>query len=132
MADVEYMHICDYAFTAEGGKACIIGIFDRLRAPTFPATPPRMGLAIKFQGQPHEVTSARIEIGRPNGDVLNFYEIRVTGGEDGGAFIAFTISNLTFPTADRYTIRVLSAGRVLATQSLRVQQFREDANQPVH
>ena len=51
MAEVEFMHLCDYAFQAEGGKACIIGIFDGIGAHVFPATHMLMTIAVKFQGQ---------------------------------------------------------------------------------
>ncbi len=46
MVEVDYMHICDYAFPAQGGKACIIGIFDRIHATSFPTVHPQMSVAI--------------------------------------------------------------------------------------
>jgi hypothetical protein len=70
MAEVEYMHICDYAFPAQGGKPCIIGIFDRIIALAFPVAHALMSVAIHLQGTAHEIVPIHVEVGRPNGDVI--------------------------------------------------------------
>lgn len=124
MANVEYMHICDYAFPAQGGKPCIIGIFEIIWAAAFPATHPRMSIAIQLRGTPHEVIPFVIELGRPNGDVLSRVEGQVPASEDGGAFIGGEMINLLFAEAGRYTIKVSSAGQVLTTQSLHLKKIK--------
>jgi hypothetical protein len=118
MADVEFMHLCDYAFQAEGGKACIIGIFDGIGAHVFPATHMLMTIAVKFQGQAHEIAPVKIEVVRPTNESLAAVEGQIGLGPDGGAFIDFKLMNLQFPEPGRYAVRVTSEGRVLASQSL--------------
>ena len=118
MAEVEFMHLCDYAFQAEGGKACIIGIFDGIGAHVFPATHMLMTIAVKFQGQMHEIAPVKIEVVRPNNETLAAVEGQIGLGPDGGAFIDFKLMNLQFPEPGRYAVRVTSEGRVLASQSL--------------
>ena len=118
MAEVEFMHLCDYAFQAEGGKACIIGIFDGIGAHVFPATHMLMTIAVKFQGQAHEIAPVKIEVVRPNNEALAAVEGQIGLGPDGGAFIDFKLMNLQFPEPGRYSVRVTSEGRVLASQSL--------------
>jgi hypothetical protein len=118
VAEVEFMHLCDYAFQAEGGKACIIGIFDGIGAHVFPATHMLMTIAVKFQGQMHEIAPVKIEVVRPNNETLAAVEGQIGLGPDGGAFIDFKLMNLQFPEPGRYSVRVTSEGRVLASQSL--------------
>jgi hypothetical protein len=120
MAEVEFMHLCDYAFQAEGGKACIIGIFDGIGAHTFPATHMLMTIAMQFQGQPHEVAPIKIELVRPNGETLAALEGQIAMSAEGVAFIEFKLGNLVFPEPGRYSVNVSSSGRTLATRSLRL------------
>lgn len=117
--EVEYMHVCDHAFKSEGGKACIIGIFDQIKSVQFPATHPYMVIAVQLRGQAHEVAPVRLEFGRPNGDTLAHIDRDVTLGQDGGAFVALTIVAVHIQEPGRYTVKVLSGGRPLATQSIR-------------
>jgi hypothetical protein len=127
MAEVEYMHICDYAFRAEGGKACIIGIFDVIGAPSFPVTHPHMVIAIQLRGSAHETVPIKIELGRPNGDVVAGLDGQVGVGGDGGAFINFNLLTTTFPEPGRYTVKVSSGDRHLATQSIHVRKAQASA-----
>ena len=115
MAEVEFMHLCDYAFQAEGGKACIIGIFDGIGAHVFPATHMLMTIAVKFQGQAHEIAPVKIEVVRPNNETLAAVEGQIGLGPDGGAFIDFKLMNLQFPEPGRYSVRV-TLGRTRARQ----------------
>ncbi|MEE9184428.1 MAG: hypothetical protein V3U39_08095, partial [Acidimicrobiia bacterium] len=78
MAEVEYMHLCDYAFPGQGGKPCVIGIFDRIRTLGFPVTHGHMHLAVQLRGQQNEIVPITIELCRPNGEVLVKIEGRVS------------------------------------------------------
>ena len=130
MADVEYMHICDYAFPAEGGKACIIGIFSDLGAGTFPASHPYMAVAVQLQGQAHEVIPVRIELDGPDGTAISSVENTVAAGADGRAFLVLNMVGTQFPEPGRYGVKVSSGGRVLAAQSLRVHRLHAPEQAP--
>jgi Family of unknown function (DUF6941) len=123
MAEVEYIHICDYAFLADGGKPCVIGIFDTIAGPTFPLAHPQMAIAFKVQGPPHAVVPITIEFALPNGQSMMSIDGQVALSSEGAAFIDFKLHNIQFPEPGRYLVRVLSAGRALATQPLRVEQI---------
>jgi hypothetical protein len=127
--DVEYMHICDYAFTAEGGKACIIGIFDQVRATSFPATQAYMVAAIRLTGTPHESGDVRVEIGRPNGDVVTGATAHVTITAEGYANLNCNFVTIQFPSEGRYTFKVSTGGKTLATTSIRVLKVAQNPNQ---
>ena len=122
MAEVEYMHICDYAFRAEGGKACIIGIFSSINAPSFPFAHPHMVLAIQLRGQAHEVLAIHVEVGRPNGDRLAGVDANISAGADGGALLNVNLMGLKFPEPGRYTVKVLSGAQPLASQSFHLRK----------
>ena len=130
MAEVEYMHLCDYAFPGQSGKPCVIGIFDRIRALAFPVTHGHMHLAVQLRGQQNEIVPIKIELCRPNGEVLVKIEGRVSISPHGGSFTDFILSNIRFPEPGTYTVKVLSAGRPLATQSLYLQQVEHDPQPP--
>jgi hypothetical protein len=120
MAEVEYLHVCDLAFAAEGGKQCVIGIFDAIHATAFPATHARMSIATRFRGNPSEVLPIKIELARPNGDVLSTMQADLVLGPDGSAFLQLNLVGTVFPEAGRYTFKVSSAGRSLTTHSLQL------------
>ena|SRR5438034_797652 len=132
MAEADYLHVCDFALTGEGGKPCIIGIFDTIQSSHFPTTHPSMYVSTKLQGTPHEVIhAARIDIGRPNGDVVAHFDFPdVTMSADGSANIHIQFANTTFPEAGRYTVRFLIAGRALVTRSIRVNRIQAPAAPP--
>src|SRR2546425_5071704 len=131
MATVEYMHICDYAFVDQGGKPCIIGVYESIGASAFPATHPQLFLAVQFRGTAHEMICFTVEIGRPNGDVLwRSPEASPNASAEGGAFLAMNIVGTQFPEAGRYVVKVLSAGQTLASQSLRLNLIQQAGSQP--
>lgn len=115
---------------AEGGKHCIIGIFDVIHAPQFPVVHAAMALALRLRGTPHEMVPLKIELGRPNGDVLGkSVQADVKLDEAGSYFINMNVTNTEFPEQGRYTIKISSGGHVLASHSLRVQKMQQ--TQPV-
>lgn len=123
MAEVEYLHLCDYAFLADGGKPCVIGIFDTIAGPNFPLTHPQMAIAFKVQGTPHAVVPITIELTLPNGETMMSVNGQVALSSEGAAFIDFKLHNIQFPEPGRYAVRVLSNGRALGTQTLRLEKI---------
>ena len=124
MVTIEYLHVCDYAFSAEGGKPCIIGIFDAIRAGAFPATHPMMAIAMRLRGSAHELLQLKVELARPSRDVLATMQGEVTMGSDGSAFMQVNMAGVTFPEAGRYVIKVTCAGQALTSHSLQVQKIQ--------
>jgi len=122
MVEVEYLHLCDYAFPGEGGKPCIIGIFESILGQQFPLTHQQMYIAVQFKGTPHERFSLRLELGRPNGDVLAGMDVpqQLYLSEHGTAFVNAALNNVVFPEHGRYTVKVISGGRTLHTRSVQL------------
>lgn len=130
MAEVEYIHICDYAFLAEGGKPCLIGIFDIIGGPAFPLVHPQMAIAFKVQGTPHGRVALRIDLTLPNGAPLMGLDGQVALGPDGSAFIEFKLQHVQFPEPGSYAVRVLAGERVLAARALRLEKITQPMPMP--
>jgi hypothetical protein len=118
MLQVEYLHLCDYAFTAEGGKPGIIGIFDNVSAPTFPMKQPYMAVAMQLRGESNRLVPITTELKGPSGQAVGSLESKVQTGNDGGKFFVLNLINITFPAAGTYTLTVSSLGTALAMTSL--------------
>ena len=127
MAEVDYMHICDYAFPAQGGKPCIIGILDRITVTSFPTVHPQMSVAIQLRGQQGEACQLKVELVKPDGDILATLNAQVVISVGGGAFVHLHMMQINFPTPGDYTFRVSADDRLLVTQTLLLR--RRDAPQ---
>jgi uncharacterized protein DUF6941 len=131
MTTVEYLHVCDYAFVGQGGKPGIIGIFDRISASAFPVAHPLMAIAIQLRGTAHETFPIKLELGRPNGDVLVAMDGRVSANDVGGAFMVFNLVNTQFPEAGRYVVKVLSGGQTLVSHGLHLTKMQPPPHPPM-
>ena len=122
MLQVEYLHLCDYAFKAEGGKPGIIGIFDNVTAPAFPMKQPYMAVAMQLRGEPNRLTPITMELKGPGGQAVGALNAEGHTGNDGGKFVVLNLISITFPEAGMYTLTVSSLGTVLAMTSLTLVQ----------
>lgn len=127
--NVEYMHVCDYAFVGDAGKPGFIGIFENINAQTVPIAI-TMHLGIKLVGNANEAFHVRIQIGRPNGNVLSEINAQGAVNAEATAFLCIGINGAQFPDYGRYTVRVLSGAETLVSQSLRVQRVGTPAQAP--
>lgn len=123
MAQVDYLHLCDLAFMDEAGKHCIIGMFDIVRAISFPCTHPTMTVAMRVLSQPGEAIKLKFELGRPNGNVIVTLPMDIVAGPDGGANINLNLQQVQFPEAGRYTLKIVQGQETLASRSIRLQKI---------
>ena len=119
---VEYMHICDYAFPAQGGKPCIIGIFDRITASKFPNVHPVMTVAAQLRGQQGHKLAVQISMVDPKNKPLFTVNAGLSFGQNGAAFLHFQMVQLGFPMSGNYTVNIISEGMALASQTLKLVQ----------
>lgn len=129
--DVDYMHICDYAFIGEAGKAGVIGIFETINTLTVP-TSLTMHLAIKLIGNANEAFKIKIAVQKPSGENLTG-DLGAEGAvnPDGTVVICVGLNGVQFPDFGRYTVKVSSEARTLVSQSLRVQKLTPPKPSPV-
>jgi hypothetical protein len=125
---VDYLHVCDYAFRAENGKPGIIGIFDYISSVTFPTTHAYMCVAVQFRGQPGHVATIRLVIESQAGEkVFDMPEQKIAFSDTGGAFFNANLLGLTFNAPGRYSVVAMAQGAVLATQSLQLKKIEARA-----
>jgi hypothetical protein len=127
---IEYMHICDYAFQANG-KHSMIGVFERINSFNFPAAHPYMAVAIKLRDQAHRKFQVSVMVAKPNGDKIAELQAEIATTDDGSAYMDVNLINLQFPEPGRYLVKVLSAGETLISQSLVVAKMAAPSVQKV-
>lgn len=127
MATAEYLHICDYAFQADGGKPCIIGIFENIHSQVFPVTHAFMAVAVQLRGRPNERIPIELTVGKPDHPVIIRTGGEATTGSDGGAFLNFTMIATVFPDPGEYSVILKSGTQTLASDSISLKQIiRQD------
>ncbi len=117
MAQIEYMHVCDYAFPV-GDKPSFVGIFTQITPPSFPYPHPFMSIGIQLRGNPLENFSMRVSITGPEGQVV--VNAGGTGalGQEGRAFVVMNFVGTTFPQRGPYAVAVSSGEQLLATEEI--------------
>lgn len=120
MAKCDWGILCDYAFLDVGRKMCLIGIFDRIFAPAVPATHHQAALALKLVGEPKEKVQLRVEIIRPNGDVLAKVEGGAELGDAGTAEIQMGMAGLPLPDFGIYGFNVYIGDELAKTITVSV------------
>lgn len=115
MITVDFIHLVDYAFTVDG-KPALIGIFDKVVAPSYPHTQALMALAIQFLGNAGDSGNISVDLLTPGGRPITSLEV-TAAVQAGSTFIPIRITGLVLPEPGRYTVRVASKDGTLATKT---------------
>lgn len=104
---IKYAILCDDAFTSEHGKLNIIGIFDFIKFPKFPAGHAKFCLAIRLFGQESEDEhSIEVELfSGSNQSVAHIKSVFKIGKTKKSNFLAYFL-NTIFEEAGNYYIKV--------------------------
>lgn len=120
MADCEWVILCDYAFAADGGKLCLIGIFDRVNAAAVPATHPAAAIAFGIIGEANETIDLRIQVVRPTGGVLLTLGGPAQLATSGTTRGSLMLKDITLPDFGNYGIHVYNGEELLKTMTFSV------------
>ena len=120
MATIDYLHICDYAGAGEHGKQIVIGIFDRLMAPSCPIDIPLMALALRVRGSAGEKVPLAMDLMSPHDVLITRATATVVLDEAGAAFLQAHLLSVQLPEAGHYRFVVMSESNVLASQDLQL------------
>jgi hypothetical protein len=121
MADCEWVILCDYAFAAEGGKLCLVGIFDKIYTNAVPSTHAQAAVAFGLLGDDGETVTLRIQIVRPTGGVL----VNVGGPAKLGPGVTrghIPLHQLVLPDFGNYAIEVYNGETLLRATTFAVEQ----------
>jgi hypothetical protein len=106
MARCDWAIICDYAFLDENRKMCMVGIFDRIFATAVPAVHHQASCVLKLIGEPKERVHIRVDIVRPNGDVLGKIEGSGELSDDGTSQLNLGMRGLPLPDFGIYAFNI--------------------------
>lgn len=129
------IHLADFV-SLEVGKANVIGIFEELVAPTYPASQPRMHGYIKIAGEPGDkgrkfsLTGKLLHVvdSRTEREIHSFegeYNFSTPPKRMPPIFLLNAImDNITFPEEGMYAFRILMDGEAVGEETIfmRVQE----------
>jgi len=123
VAEVAHVFTCDQAYEDDRGQPSVIGMFDHVRAAAFPFTQPRIVVAVQIAGHRHERCDLSVEVLDPQHHVVlsTDNEAPVLLSDIGQGFVTVTLTDTVFETPGRYTVRIMSEGRVAASKPLVVE-----------
>lgn len=113
--EIDLALLADAATVDGSGKLNILGVFDRLTAPVFPAQHGRISLVLRFQATVQDAGRHQIQISfaDPSGkEVVGLNgEIQIGAGKqtaEGGVRVpqVLNLDGIVFPTAGRYSFDV--------------------------
>ena len=110
--DIEIFTLCDYA-QDYGGKLLVVGTFDTIFSPVFPAAHGQCAIALRLRFEPTEVGEHRVSIvlvdadGRELNRVDGQLNVRTKPQQTfATANLALTIRNLPFQSAGDYAFNL--------------------------
>lgn len=98
--------MCDYAFPAQHGKLCMVGIFDVIFVQDVPRTHPSAAIGFSIMGEPGEQVQMKLEIIGPSGAVLFTVEPDFVLPDAGNAFGHMPLPPLQLKEFGRYAIQI--------------------------
>lgn len=110
--------LADYANVTKEGKLNVLGLFDRINAPSLPWTHPQMQLVLSLEATPAEWDSSKkVEIKLLDADGNTKFtigaDLKVPRGQSGRNVLInsiIAINNLRFDTEGDYIFHVLIGG----------------------
>jgi hypothetical protein len=116
--EIDWVLIADYAMVDAGGKASIVGIFDRVFSPVFPSIQPSVFIVAAWRGAPNRVFAVELRVWSPAKDLLIGGQQQVQTGPEGKANGIFSLSPLPLPTPGEYIVELLAEGTTIASVPL--------------
>ena len=114
MLKLKDLHLCDYAFIAEGGKLSLIGIFDRVGVTTVPAVINPFHVVAVFGSDTERTTEIELAILDPEDKAVFNVKgpLNLQAGKNHNFFIG--IAGFKIEKPGTYTIRFMEKGNELA------------------
>jgi len=105
---LNFVILCDNAFIAQGTNSLnIIGIFDRIGAPKFPAVHPRLVVVTNISGEPGEYNQLTVIKNKMTGDKIAELVGKLVINKIGQrAQFLGNFFNLVFPSSGEYIVEV--------------------------
>ena len=130
MLKVKDLHLCDYAFIAEGGKLGLIGIFDRVGVAAVPAVINPFHVVADFGSDTEYTTEIELTILDPEDKALFNVKglLKLQAGKSHN-FLA-GIAGFKIEKPGTYTVRFMEKGNELARMEFPVLIVDQNAPRP--
>jgi hypothetical protein len=127
---VDFAVVADYALVDQTGKISVLGIFQHIWVPQFPAMHPRLHLVLRLKGKRTEIGSHAVEI-----RLLDEADAQILGGNGSVMFAeppagvtdieaaALLVFDVPFPHPGGYRFEITVDGERKATVPLTVAQM---------
>jgi hypothetical protein len=130
MVKVLLLKFCDYAGRMDGGKGCLIGMFDTIGGSQYPLIHPTFFICVEFEFDPFEAGSvSRIKLVLMDEDGHEMMGIegefsvpKSVDGRPATMFETFRVDGMTFPKPGNYRLDVLHNGEPIADARLTLVQ----------
>lgn len=131
-AKAEFVLLCDYAFTAEGGKLSIIGKFETIFVQSLPANHAEMFVVGTLKGEPFSEHVVKLHIKNSSGKELlqNSPEIKVKLSSQGGGNVLNRLFNFPIESTGEYQVYLTSGKEVLGKTNLHIIQTKLNDSEP--
>lgn len=126
-----YMVIADFAFPGENGKPGIIGIFDTLGVPNFPAQHPELFVVANIKGSENSEHEVALELEDPSGNNLllpNSPKIKVHLSGTGSGNVVHRFFNLSFKQVGLHKFVLSVDGEKVGQAELQVLKITRQAS----
>ena len=123
--EIEWAMLADYALIDTTGKLSIIGVFNRLWAPSFPTLHPLLFVVAAWRGAPHAVLAVELRLWGPSKDLVLTGEQRVELGPDGRSSGVFRLSPLPMASPGEYIVELMADAVSVAHLALTIEQSEQ-------
>ena len=132
---VDFAVVADYALVDQTGKISVLGIFQHVWVPQFPAMHPRLHLVLRLKGKRTEIGAHAVEI-----RLLDDADVQILGGNGNVLFAeppagvtdieaaALLVFDVPFPHAGAYRFEITVDRERKATVPLTVAQMPAGKN----
>src|SRR6266581_4932143 len=94
---LDFAVVADYALVDQSGKMSVLGIFQHIWVPQFPAMHPRLHLVLRLKGKRTEVGEHQVQIKLLDEEDAGQYRFEITVDGERKASVPITVSQM--PTA---------------------------------
>ena len=125
---VEFVLFCDYAYTAEGGKLSIVGMFETIFVGELPASHPEMFLVVHLLGGENAEHNIKLKIIDPRRKDLVSKDtpfIKVKLSPSGTGNLLHRMLNFPVESTGKYIFSLYEGPKKIAEAKLRVIQTKK-------
>jgi hypothetical protein len=130
MTTLNYAHLCEMAFLSQNGNLNMIGIFERVASPKFPATFSRLSLVTSLKTDSGEHKNTLRIVNEKNEEIMKQIDINLNVN-DGNSDIRLIgdINNLQIQTPGKYKIEIHFDDKKIHELAFQVEQAQKPVPQ---